>query len=371
MTDRLNLNLSGTTFADEQHASVGSAAFELEHDWFTQQDLVIRTAAAGGGTLLVLGADYVLSQESVDDAAKGVTGLSTRSGKNVFHKVQVINAGYQTGTLYFSGKYIGDSIDADDYNYLLSRMRPRGHLFGLTLSNNGTDPTNDIDVAAGEAVDNSDGELMVLSSSMTKQLDAAWAAGSNAGGRDTGAIADGWWAVWLIKNLATGVVDVLFSLSATSPTMPTGYTKKRRIGWIRRSSGAILAFKQTGDRLLWKAMIQDRAPAAPGGTARTAMTLSAPPDSIAVVAVVATAASGAGDVYIWIRPTWYNDVAASASVHNLFLPTITVGGGKADVSLEMQLEVDSSSQVAFRASANVGSFGVQTLGFMDSMGRSA
>src|SRR5690606_22933061 len=48
----------------------------------------------------------------------------------------------------------------------------RGHIYGLTLSNNTTDATNDIDIAAGEAAsDGSDPVLMVLASALTKRLD--------------------------------------------------------------------------------------------------------------------------------------------------------------------------------------------------------
>lgn len=123
----------------------------------------------------------------------------------------------------------------------------RGHLAGLTLSNNVGDATNDIDIAVGAAVASDQSEMMILSSALTKQLDAAWAVGTNQGGLDTGAIANTTYHVWLIRRPDTGVVDVLFSASATAPTMPTNYTQKRRIGSIIRSGGAIVAFEQIGD----------------------------------------------------------------------------------------------------------------------------
>lgn len=134
MPRKINLNLSGTVFSDEQHTDAGSAPFELDHDWFTEEDLVIRTAAAGGGTLLVLNTDYQLSEESTDDATKGIAGLSTRTGKTVYHKVQIINAAYQTGTLYFSGKYIGDSADASDWSIPLLIPQPWFKSLAATLA---------------------------------------------------------------------------------------------------------------------------------------------------------------------------------------------------------------------------------------------
>jgi hypothetical protein len=119
-----------------------------------------------------------------------------------------------------------------------------GYLYGLTISNNVSDATNDIDIAAGEAAsDAATPLLLVLGSSLTKRLDAAWAAGTGNGGLDTGAIANTSYHIWLIQRSDTGVVDALFSASATAPTMPTNYDRKRRIGSIVRSAGAILGFR--------------------------------------------------------------------------------------------------------------------------------
>ncbi|TBG78625.1 hypothetical protein ELG76_04215 [Rhizobium leguminosarum] len=124
----------------------------------------------------------------------------------------------------------------------------RGHIYGLTLSNSSGDVTNDIDVAAGDcASDAGSPILMTLASALTKRLDAAWAVGTNAGGLDTGAIADTTYHVWLIQRSDTGVVDALFSTSATAPTMPANYDRKRRVGAIIRESAAIVPFTQMGD----------------------------------------------------------------------------------------------------------------------------
>lgn len=119
------------------------------------------------------------------------------------------------------------------------------HIAGLILSN-GTDTDHDIDVTTGECRDAADTEDMVLASAITKQIDAAWSVGDDAGGLDTGTVTiDECYAVWLIKRTDTDVVDVLFSLSFTAPTMPTNYDKKRLIGFISTdSSSNILKFTQ-------------------------------------------------------------------------------------------------------------------------------
>lgn len=109
MKPRMNIALTGTTFTDTLLSDVGSSAFVLDHDWFTRQDLVIRTAASGGGTLLVEDTDFTLGTEDTDLSARVTAAVG--SGRNVLHTITIINAAYETGDLYFSGKYIADSLD--------------------------------------------------------------------------------------------------------------------------------------------------------------------------------------------------------------------------------------------------------------------
>lgn len=57
-------------------------------------------------------------------------------------------------------------------------------------------------------------------------------AASGANGLDTGTLAAStWYSIWVISNGST--VAALASLSATAPTMPSGYTFKARVGWLR------------------------------------------------------------------------------------------------------------------------------------------
>lgn len=54
---------------------------------------------------------------------------------------------------------------------------------------------------------------------------------------DAGTIAAGtWYSIWAIAK-SDGTAGILASASATSPTMPTGYTYKARIGWTRTVVG--------------------------------------------------------------------------------------------------------------------------------------
>ena len=65
-------------------------------------------------------------------------------------------------------------------------------------------------------------------------------AGNTTGvnGLDTGTLATNWYSVWVIYNPTTTTVGGLLSLSATAPTLPSGYTFKARVGWVRAASGS-------------------------------------------------------------------------------------------------------------------------------------
>lgn len=129
-----------------------------------------------------------------------------------------------------------------------------GLLFGCALSNNSSDPNNDIDFSIGRVTDDAHNSLMILTSILSKRLDAAWAVGTNQGGLDGGSKANStWYHAYVIQRSDTGVVDALFSTSPTSPSLPTNYDRKRRVGSIRTdASGNIIGFFQLGDTFLWK-----------------------------------------------------------------------------------------------------------------------
>ena len=71
---------------------------------------------------------------------------------------------------------------------------------------------------------------------------------SGAGGIDTGSVANGnWYYLWLIYNGTT--VSAIASLSASAPTMPSGYTYKLLIGEFYYTGGAVVFFVSDGRRV--------------------------------------------------------------------------------------------------------------------------
>jgi hypothetical protein len=120
-----------------------------------------------------------------------------------------------------------------------------------TIANNSTDSEHDLDIGAARIwVSDGTDERLVYFAAEVKRIDAAWAAGTNQGGLDTGTVANStWYYVWAIYNPTTDAAGYLLSASPTSPTMPSGYDYKVRIGEVvTNSSGSIRAFVQNGDK---------------------------------------------------------------------------------------------------------------------------
>lgn len=246
---------------------------------------------------------------------------------------------------------------------------PTGHLYGLTLSNNASDATNDIDIAAGTARDGSDTVNMVLASALTKRLDAAWAVGTGSGGLDTGSIANGTYHVWLIKRSDTGVVDALFSTSASAPTMPTNYDYKRRIGSIIRSGAAILAFTQSGDDFWLKTPVQDASASAPISSTAVAVSV---PSGIEVIAKAVAGMVGGGTATHYLRVFSPSDTDAVVATANATLSVESSAGVVFGVARTLALvKTNTSSQVQVRASSTTPTYTLNTLGWMDRRGRDA
>lgn len=234
-----------------------------------------------------------------------------------------------------------------------------GYINGLTLSNNGSDATNDIDIAVGSATDSTGAHLLTLSSAMTKRLDAAWAVGTGNGGLDTGSIANTTYHIWLIRKDSDGSIDALFSASASAPTMPSGYTYKAYVGAIIRASAAILAFTQVGNEVLWKASSLDFDSGA--NTTSSPITVRAPLgiQTLASLQVIYNN-SVAGNFVLYVSSTDQNDETASlaASRATVVNPSTTAFG-----AATVSVRTNTSAQIRIRSDDANNTTRISTRGF--------
>jgi hypothetical protein len=127
---------------------------------------------------------------------------------------------YNANQIYCDGTNIKSSI--------ASSASIQGAFKNLYSTATGTSAT--VTVTADEiAVEDSNNAYRTLRSVSL----AINSAGSGANGLDTGTLsAVTWYSVWVIYNPTTFTTAGLLSLSATSPTLPSGYTMKARVGWV-------------------------------------------------------------------------------------------------------------------------------------------
>lgn len=246
-----------------------------------------------------------------------------------------------------------------------SDILPRGYQSGCKLSNNGTDANNDIDITAGAwRNSDNDGDLN-LASGLTKQLDANWVAGTNQGMLDTGSKANSTtYAVFLIKNPTSGVVDILASTSIASPTMPSGYTKKRRIGFIMTDgSGNIRAFFQEGDHFFWVTPTLDISTTTLSTTS-TSFALSVPTGMALIAGLVAYSNSTASNIYLSSLST--TDMAPSNSAAPLMTLSYQTSPGHAQF---YQLLTNTSQQIRARSGVASSTLRAVTFFYIDRRGR--
>ena len=278
------------------------------------------------------------------------------STTNVIKKRNAANTGWITVGTFFDSS--GRGVFAG-----------QGHISGLTLSNNATDTVNDIDIASGVARDSTDAHNLVLTSTLTKRLDASWVVGTNQGGLDTGTIANNTYHIHLIRRSDTGVVDALFSLSATSPTMPTSYDQRRRIGSITRESGSIVQFVQTGNYFARKSPALDVNATNPGTSAVT-RTLSVPTGIrlLARVNVLLDIGAADGAAGVLLSDLSVTDNAPSLTAAPLC--TIVAPGGSGTqryAAGQVDIHTNTSGQIRSRLSASGAAtvLRIATLGWFD------
>lgn len=216
---------------------------------------------------------------------------------------------------------------------------PKGHIYGLTLSNNSTDATNDIDIAAGECADE-DGNLMVLSSGITLRSDVNVAGG---GDLDTGSVTDDTYHAFIIQRSDNGDVRGLLSANPNTPTMPTNYDRKRRIWSIVRASGAIRPFRQTGDYCELVTPVTD-INTTTLGTSKGNYLMSAPIGISPILRIAATIRNTSSSVGVRVFAT---DISSGAQPYSIIAPAMNYyAAGHFDIRADVDGYISAQADVA-------------------------
>jgi len=305
------------------------------------------------------GSNFVLESAST---ARTSMGVAIGSNVQAYHANLADLAG-------FSGAARQIIIGSGSAFTTRSGILPRSYLAGLQISNNAGDGDQDIDVAVGECRDSANGCDLVLAAGLTKQLDAAFAAGTDAGGLFSGSPANSTgYHVFIIKKDSDDTIDVGFDTSSVATNIPAGYTEYRRLGWIYTDgAGAdIYGFTQIGDTFLWDNPFESVDEAAVDQSSAALKTLDVP-FGYRVKAMINVRLTDSADAITYLSSPDANDEEPSISAAPLASISLTSGGDSAIANMEIYTNV--SGQIRVRGSATADGFDITTLGWIDSRGR--
>jgi hypothetical protein len=201
-------------------------------------------------------------------------------------------------------------IQADQLSALITKRLFQNVLTGVNASN----PAYQVDISAGEVGADDGSDVIEVTTPLTVDITTIGAANGLDGGSEA---SDTWYYLFLIKNPATGAVAGLLSASSTSPTLPSGYTKKRLIGAVRNDgSSNFLPFIQAGKRvqyedrqLVWSGALTS------GFVAKDCSGVVPPVSRLAFLSINGTMTSGTGDGSVFIA----HDIGAANGLYAVSL----------------------------------------------------
>lgn len=268
---------------------------------------------------------------------------------------------------------------------LLSSLQvalPRGYIDGCTISNNGSDATNDIDIAAGVCRDSTNTVNINVAAMSGKQLDANWVAGGSAGMRNSGAgITNTTYHIYAVSK-ADGTQDIYAHTSTTVATVLTAlqaesggasYIYARRIGSIVRASAAIVGFTQRGDHFDIKSPVIDSAVTSQGTSAQT-IALASIPSGLVVEAKLncSIVPATSGSLVVYLSALTATDLVPATATTPLGTFN-SVTNATDQRTFQTRVFTDTSTQIRSRWSSSGASDTVRIAptGWIDARGRDA
>lgn len=253
-----------------------------------------------------------------------------------------------------------------------SSSLPFGYFSGFAMSNNAGAPNTTVDTGPGTARSSDNTVDITLTSTISGilQSSGAWAAGNNQNKLDTGAKAINSVYHEYVIGHPTLDDDVIYSLSATAPALPSGYAGFRRVGRIvTDGSGNIRAFKDRGNgRFDWVAPSIEVTTL---GVAPATILLSIPSMGGVVTEIRLQAAIVGDGVAIRLGSPDQTDIATGVTPSDWTGGCIAnAGGGSATEVASGEFEVfgNSTGQVRVRTATSVGNCGyrIMVMGWKES-----
>lgn len=260
-------------------------------------------------------------------------------------------------TVWTTDPYAGAPVTAPISSALL-----RGYLSGLQLT--GSTGTT---YSQGAGVATDDGNTTVLSL-ISGTINAATV---GANGIDAGALtATATFHVFAIGK-TDGTTARLLSASPSSPTMPSGYTYKRRNASLKTTvSSQIITYLQFGDKFMQTAASLDISATNPGTTAVTRTLPSVPTGIIVEPVLSVTIDSDVSGDQTYLSSLSQTDVAATGANSQVAI-TISAAATQQVAGMVYGVFTNTSGQIRSRnasgAAASV--LRIKTHGWIDRRGR--
>lgn len=234
------IEVTGTTTISLADAATMGAGYQVP---------IVNT---GTGTVTV---NLQTSGNTLNGTANGTYNLPSRAGatfvvNNAVNGYEVLYSSTIAAPTGSDGKIlIADSTQS--YGERWADPAARGMLAGCQLTwVSGTSLT----MGAGTCRDDADTETMKLASALTmSNLTVGWVVGNNQPKIRTGVTLSNGMTLhaYVIKRTDTNVVDWFLTDEASNPTLPTSYTKSRRVLSLYFTAGAqtFPSFVQSGDNV--------------------------------------------------------------------------------------------------------------------------
>jgi hypothetical protein len=187
-----------------------------------------------------------------------IRGAASQSADNT-----VVLPSSWTDGQYLQCTVSGNTITLSTSNPATSASVPRYTLYGFQTSRDSGDTDHDIAITAGFCVGADNTTTISRATSIVKQIDAAWAEGSAAGGRASAIslTTNTWYHLFVISKNDGVTVDAGFDTSLTATNLladATSYTTYRRIASVLTdASSNIISYHQRGDDFFWASTVTD------------------------------------------------------------------------------------------------------------------
>ncbi|MCK4268696.1 MAG: hypothetical protein KAX16_07675 [Actinomycetia bacterium] len=227
-----------TTGQSVNIAIVGTVLNFNTSSWGAGDSLWVSTAGGFTNSVPTSGAIIPIGRVITSDASTGSIFVHCRTATNkgaASAQDLIIRMGDNIGAkkVIFQD-YAGNQvayIDSDGGTDLGAAAETGPDSQALDVKVNASNPTYQVDIDADYLqVQDKNHASINLTVAITS---------SGANGLDTGSeAANTWYSIWVIYNPGTEILASLLSISVDSPTLPSGYTKKRRVGWVRNNASS-------------------------------------------------------------------------------------------------------------------------------------